>query len=72
VAVTRLRFCAAFAGGLALPLVVLVTLPDGGSAGWGPPFALGVALALFMVGELWDRRLFFLASVAPRRYGDIR
>ena len=36
----------------------------------GAAVACAVALAVFTLAELTDRRLFFLASVAPRQYGD--
>jgi hypothetical protein len=68
----RVRIAASVVGGIALPSVVLAFLPAPGAVGWATTLLVVVALVAFVIGELVDRRLFFLASVAPRRYGDIR
>lgn len=73
-ALLRVRVVAAVVGGIVLPAVVVLRLAELGSTGeigWAAPLAVTGALGLFVVGELFDRRLFFLASVAPRRYGDV-
>ncbi len=71
----RARLAAALLGGVLVPLEVLAALAGAAEGAPAHPAAVvvcGLAWVVFLVGELTDRRLFFLGSVAPRQYGDHR
>jgi formate dehydrogenase iron-sulfur subunit len=61
---TQVRF---LLGSVAVPLALGASAP----AGWGATSAAGLALALFVAGELVERHQFFRVAVAPRMPGEL-
>ncbi len=68
---TLTRFYSALAGGVALPLLLLL-LPAPYFQGQVPLTLAGASLALLLLGEVFERRLFFSAMSSPRMPGALR
>jgi Fe-S-cluster-containing dehydrogenase component/DMSO reductase anchor subunit len=67
---TFARFLCGFVGGLVIPLLTLLVLPDSGASG-GVRVAAVAALALLVAGEMLERYLFFKAAPASRMPGSM-
>jgi formate dehydrogenase iron-sulfur subunit len=59
-------------GGVVLPWIAVAVLTASTTTPPGPGLLLATAVLVVTAGELLERRLFFLASVAPRMPGMVR
>jgi formate dehydrogenase iron-sulfur subunit len=64
--ITAARFAVGWVGGVAIPLLVLVSGPAAGRVAGG---AIVVSFGFVLLGELLERHLFFRAATAPRMPG---
>jgi hypothetical protein len=66
------RIALGLLGGMVLPWAAVFVLEGSTTTPAGPGFMLATATIVTIAAELIERRLFFLASVAPRMPGMAR